>query len=254
VEVLAVSSVLVLVVLAGMWAYVLVPAFRQRHDRADELRSVDRFSAAMRVLSRRSGGADRRWVVMPAREWGTRGARVAGSGGALSAAERRRRTLGGLLATALVTLLLAVTGGTAWLVLQLLADAALAAALVWSARSAARERARGARPRAARRDVPLAPVWPPARVTPPRAGVPVMTVPLDPVAAVPAARAEPVAPEPAAAGVRVVDLTTPGGWSRTRLVDARAGQGYDDPDDLLDLTGDAGLDALLERRTAAGGW
>src|SRR4051812_26763283 len=52
-----------------MWAVVLVPMWLRRHDAATESRSVDRFSTAMRVLSRRSsGGPDRRYVLMPKRD------------------------------------------------------------------------------------------------------------------------------------------------------------------------------------------
>lgn len=70
-----VSSVLVVVVLLGMWAFVLVPLVRQRNVKADEARSVARFSSALRVLSRghsfsdRGGWAQRRgmrqWVIPP---------------------------------------------------------------------------------------------------------------------------------------------------------------------------------------------
>src|SRR4051812_11101329 len=51
-----------------MWAVVLVPMWLRRHDAATESRSVDRFSTAMRTLSRRTtSGPGRRYVVMPRR-------------------------------------------------------------------------------------------------------------------------------------------------------------------------------------------
>ncbi|RKS68588.1 hypothetical protein CLV35_3716 [Motilibacter peucedani] len=59
--------------IVAAWAAVLVPMWLRRHDERNEARSVERFSSAMRVLSRRgpatSGPAapGRRAVVMPAR-------------------------------------------------------------------------------------------------------------------------------------------------------------------------------------------
>ncbi len=304
------SSVLVLAVLVGLWGLVLVPAFRQRHDRLDELRSVDRFSSALRVLSRRGTGAggtvDRRWVVMPARAASVRAARPAPR--VVTPAVRRRRALAVLGGLVVVSLALVLLRGAAWIALQLLADAALAAVLVWCVRSAARERERRARTAlraraAARADartaVEGAPAWSPAVLAraerSARAGrreVPVRTVPLE--GAVPAARtasaaaggaaaaaapaatgesrvltpergaaamaarfapaedpvlAEPFVAEPAS-GVRLIDLTTPGVWQRQRLFADRADHlGAGELDDS-----DAALEALLERRTAAGGW
>lgn len=294
----------------GLWGLVLVPAFRQRHDRLDELRSVDRFSSALRVLSRRGSGSggtvDRRWVVMPARAASVRAARPVPA--VVTPAVRRRRTLAVLGGLVVVTLALVLLRGTAWIALQLLADAALAAALVWCVRSAARvrerrartaRRARAASRADARAAVEGAPAWSPAVLAraerSARAGrreVPVRTVPLE--GTVPAARtasaaaggaaaavapaatgerrvltpergaaamaarfapaegpvlAEPFVAEPAS-GVRLIDLTTPGVWQRQRLFADRADHlGAGELDDS-----DAALEALLERRTAAGGW
>src|SRR4051794_35543578 len=54
-----------------MWFGVLVPMWVRQHDNAKESHSVDRFSTAMRVLSRRTpAGPDRRYVVMPKRPVG----------------------------------------------------------------------------------------------------------------------------------------------------------------------------------------
>ena len=307
-----VSSLVVVVVLVGLWALVLVPAFRSRQERVDALRSVDRFSSALRVLSRRgTGTTDRRWVVMPSRpdEAPARPRRTAPQ--QVSAVERRRRTLGALVALVLVTLLLTVVAGATWLLVQLPADAALAAVVVWCGRSAARERER--RARAARRERRAAadraalaaaesPAWSPALL--PAPPVPVTTIPLEGtapaagVAPVPApapqvarpqvtrpriapdravaARAEavrvavtgrlvtadddadsdveePFVREPAS-GVRLLDLTTPGAWTRRRVLDEPDA----DSRDAAALTGDdAGLDVILDRRTsrsAASGW
>lgn len=305
------SSVLVLGVLVGLWGLVLVPTFQQRHDRLDELRSVDRFSSALRVLSRRGTGAggtvDRRWVVMPARAASVRAARPAPR--VVTPAVRRRRTLAVLGGLVVVSLALVLLRGAAWIALQMLADAALAAVLGWCVRSTARERERRARTArraraAARADaraaVEGAPAWSPAVLAraersarAERREVPVRTVPLE--RAVPAARtafaaaaggaaaavapaptgesrvltpergaaamaarfapaegpvlAEPFVAEPAS-GVRLIDPTTPGVWQRQRLFADRADHlGAGELDDS-----DAALEALLERRTAAGGW
>ncbi|MFL6139591.1 MAG: hypothetical protein ACJ74O_17570 [Frankiaceae bacterium] len=62
------GSGVILLVIVAMWAVVLVPTMLRRHDSISESRSVDRFSAAMRILSRRTAEAPgRREVVMPAR-------------------------------------------------------------------------------------------------------------------------------------------------------------------------------------------
>lgn len=299
------SSVLVLVVLVGLWGLVLVPAFRQRHDRLDELRSVDRFSSALRVLSRRGAGTpDRRWVVMPPRAGGAAPASTSArtpsrtparpasrAASSPSPAERRRRTLSVLGGVVVLTLALVVLRGTGWLPPQLVADAALVGVLVWCARSARRERerrlrtARRARVAArtmARAQAEAAPAWSPARERPAAAAreLPLTTValgeryvdaeaPPSGARAVPAPRRtatavaevvlleapfldEPFIAEPAS-GVRLLDLTTPGVWQRERLF-ADTGGGGDDAPESIDLTDDAGLEALLERRTAAGGW
>jgi hypothetical protein len=48
------STILMVIVLVVMWLVVLVPMFVRRHDDRSEVRSVDQFAAAMRVLSRRT--------------------------------------------------------------------------------------------------------------------------------------------------------------------------------------------------------
>lgn len=59
-------SSLILLVIVAAWAVVLVPMLLNRHESANEIRSVDRFATAMRVLARRTATAgDRRYVVVP---------------------------------------------------------------------------------------------------------------------------------------------------------------------------------------------
>src|SRR4051794_20082201 len=63
-----------------MWAVVLVPMWLRRHDAATESKSVDRFSTAMRTLSRRTtSGPGRRYVVMPRRGEGGVSVHVSGA-------------------------------------------------------------------------------------------------------------------------------------------------------------------------------
>src|SRR3954447_3297337 len=144
-----------------MWAVVLVPMWLRRHDAATESRSVDRFSTAMRVLSRRpTGSPDRRYVLMPKRDSGasvhvsgasatrrppTRQAPAAppsrpqttrtqtrtpsATKARASLAVRRRRTFLALGGVTLLTLLLAVTGVIGW-PLQLVVDLILVAFVV----------------------------------------------------------------------------------------------------------------------------
>lgn len=129
-------SAVILAVIVIMWAVVLVPMWLRRHDAATESRSVDRFSAAMRVLSRRqpaSGTA--RYVLMPRRQAAAAvhvsGAAVPRPARAASApkaprrkpslAVRRRRVLLALLGVASLTFILAFSGVVSW-VLQLVID------------------------------------------------------------------------------------------------------------------------------------
>ncbi len=96
-------------VIVVLWAAVLVPMWLRRHDEVTESRSVDRFQGAMRTLSRREPGGDRREVLVPRRN-ATR-AVPDGAADQLSAttraAVRRRRTVLGLAA---VTVLLVLLG------------------------------------------------------------------------------------------------------------------------------------------------
>jgi uncharacterized membrane protein len=139
-------SAVILAVIVIMWAVVLVPMWLRRHDAATESRSVDRFSAAMRVLSRRqpsSGSA--RYVLMPRRSSSAPTVHVSGAAAPrpkrvavpaaasparvaasaprrkASLAVRRRRVLLVLLGVTFLTMVLAAAGGISW-VLQMLVD------------------------------------------------------------------------------------------------------------------------------------
>jgi len=141
-------SAVILAVIVIMWAVVLVPMWLRRHDTATESRSVDRFSTAMRVLSRRApGGPDRRYVLMPKRD---SNASVHVSGASAhrrpptrptpaapparprtrpSLAVRRRRALLAIGAVTLLSFLLAAAGVIGW-PLQLVVDLILVAFVV----------------------------------------------------------------------------------------------------------------------------
>lgn len=60
------SSGVVTLVIVVIWSVYLVPTWLRRQDLPNESRSVDRFSRAMRILSRRRATPDRRYVVRPA--------------------------------------------------------------------------------------------------------------------------------------------------------------------------------------------
>jgi hypothetical protein len=64
-----VGSGLILLVIVGAWLAVLVPMALKSHDSSTSLSSVDRFSDAMRVLSRREqqGRSGARTFVLPPR-------------------------------------------------------------------------------------------------------------------------------------------------------------------------------------------
>lgn len=90
------GSGLIYAVIVGMWALVLVPMWVRRHDATSETRSMDRFSTAMRILSRRTQPRpDQRYVVLPGRPDRTAdrpGLAAAGSAG--SARSRRSASSG----------------------------------------------------------------------------------------------------------------------------------------------------------------
>ena len=173
--------------LVVVWAAVLLPIWLRRHDAATESRSVDRFSTAMRVLSRRSAPAAGTTYVMPRRPPGTQVPHVSARGrpssraggvpartpptprdarGSLQA--RRLRVLVALLAGTGLTSLLALVGVTPWW-LAALATLLLIGYVVHLrlqvARSATRARALRRTPVRTRRQPASAPSRVAARVT-----------------------------------------------------------------------------------------
>ncbi len=147
-------SAVIYAAIVVMWAVVLVPMWLRRHDAATESRSVDRFSTAMRTLSRRTtSGPGRRYVVMPRRSAGGVSVHVSGAAAPEPKAQptrraqparrtqpatakatrprtslvaRRRRLLLGLLGLTLFTMLLASVGVLSW-ALQVVVDVILVA-------------------------------------------------------------------------------------------------------------------------------
>ena len=108
------GSGIIVAVLVGMWALVLVPMWLRRHDQAQEVKSVNRFSTAMGSLRKSAdlGRLTRRDVVMPGRSEDEVSQRITVSGNdepkASPAAIRRQRTLMALGALVVVTALLRV--------------------------------------------------------------------------------------------------------------------------------------------------
>jgi hypothetical protein len=259
-----VGSGLILLVIVGAWLAVLVPMALRSHDSAASLTSVDRFSDAMRVLSRRDSS---RSVVMPRRPLGPPTA-------SRTVAERRRRTLTVLGGTALLSLGLSLFGVPLMLGLHVVCDLLLVGFVVHLRRQAVLKRQQRARERARRAVAPAArsaaaPAAAPAAARPRRvAGIPdrmprrpdPLTISLpapaaryDDAAPVVDTSWEPVpVPPPTYVGKpkapsrppRVLDLTKPGEWSAT-LEDAGL--------DILDDEGPE-LEEILERRRAANGW
>jgi uncharacterized membrane protein len=144
-------SAVIFAAIVVMWAVVLVPMWLRRHDAATESRSVDRFSTAMRTLSRRTtSGPGRRYVVMPRRSEGGVSVHVSGaavppappakpakaavksarparqSSSRRSLVARRRRLFLGLIGLSVFTMLLAAVGVISW-VLQIVFDVILIA-------------------------------------------------------------------------------------------------------------------------------
>lgn len=276
------GSGLILLVIVGAWLAVLVPMALRSHDSATSLKSTDRFSDAMRVLSRRGDRA----VVVPRRGPSlvvseTKSARPdpADLGGYVSTeiiprepltpAERRRRLLLGLLGTSVVTLGLALTAVPALLWVNLLADLLLVAFVVHLRRQAVLRAERRARARRARPVAAAAPLRArPLRVAGIPDRMPARPAPLTTPLPAPAARYEdkPLAatgtggqawspvpvPVPTYVGKaaapqrtpRVLDLTHPGEWSTGLEADTGLEILDDGPE----------LDDILTRRRASGGW
>lgn len=114
-------SGVILVVIVGMWAALLVPMWLRRHEEHDQLGSIDRFSAAMRTLSRQDKELGTRSFVMPrrttvsvsvpqAKPISERPARPPVTASRARLLARRRRVLGVLAGLVAFTFLLAVVG------------------------------------------------------------------------------------------------------------------------------------------------
>jgi hypothetical protein len=201
-------SPVIILGLVLMWAIVLVPMWLRRHDEAEENRSVNQFSTAMRTLSRRESDAgsstqdaassarearssardarssarearssarDGRYVLMPHRSRAM-DVHVSGASAAqdepvstsvaestagrsrrtMTAAQRRRRTLVGLMVATVGILVLAIIVGGAlvWLP-QVVLDLALVGFVVHLRNRAARAAAVSRQ----RRRVAVAPSW-----------------------------------------------------------------------------------------------
>ncbi len=137
-------SALITIALVVLWAVVLIPMWLRRHDETEESRSVDRYTTAMHTLSRREAKQTReskqpsvaaeRYGLMP-REVRNVEVHVSGAAAArqrskpgLTAAQRRRRTLTGLLLVTLVCLVAAVlTSNLILWAVQVIADLAVVA-------------------------------------------------------------------------------------------------------------------------------
>ncbi|HEX8002065.1 MAG TPA: hypothetical protein VF519_05160 [Mycobacteriales bacterium] len=134
--------------LAVLWFVVIAWATRDNREAANDGRSIDRYSHAMRVLSRRpparSGGtAGGRYVVVP-------GTRVTDpSFAAARMLERRRKVLHGLLTASAVSFAGLLLGGP-WFVIHLVVDVALVAYVVFLRRIALHQAERARRERLAR--------------------------------------------------------------------------------------------------------
>lgn len=256
----------------------LVPMALRRHDAATSLRSPDRFSDAMRVLSRRAAG-DRRDVLVPRRSSSsmvvseTKSARPVPSPALQvdllvhddlarekivpTAAERRRRTLQILVGTALLSLGVAMLGVTGGWLLQLFCDLLLTSFVVHLRRQAVLKAQRVRRRPVAvaagsgsAADRPARPVRRAVRIAGIPDRMPARPAPLTVPLPAPAARYEDRMPVPAAAGTWSpvpVPLPTYVGKAvapqrRPRVVDlTRPGQwtaALEGPDDGLELLND----------------
>jgi hypothetical protein len=123
--------------LAVLWFMVIAWATRDGRDAANDGRSIDRYSHAMRVLSRRppskpASSGPGRYIVVPT-------ARVTNAAPKppLNAVERRRRNLRHLVIASGVSFAGILLGGP-WLVIHLLIDAGLVAYVVFLRRAALR--------------------------------------------------------------------------------------------------------------------
>jgi hypothetical protein len=184
-------SGVIVVVIVVLWGSLLIPALVRKHDSITEVRSVDRFSYALRILSRRTpyipgrrevlvprkSAAARRPVVSPAPGFvadlpGVRqppSARVAASRRAV-AAKRKRTVVALVLALGLCVGLAVRSGGRWWLTVGI--SAVLLVMSVTNLRNEAQQRAlierrkAQARRRAARQAAPVRSAAPVRRAEP----------------------------------------------------------------------------------------
>lgn len=247
------GSGLILLGIVGAWLAVLVPIALRSHDTSASLSSVDRFSDAMRVLSRREqqGRGAARSFVLPPRAPSLVVKPV------VPLAVRRRRVLLTLVGLAALTLLLAVLGLGWALLVHVVVDCLVAAYVAHLRKQAIAKAERSIRSAVdpvvrERRPLPMRIAGVPERM-------PARPDPLHLPVTVPAARYED--PQPGALGgawsphavpiptyvtaplapqrpPRVLDLTRPGEWTA-------AASGLDEDDEL---------DDILEPRRASGDW
>ena len=262
----AVGSGLILLLIVGAWLAVLVPMALRSHDSSTSLSSVDRFSDAMRVLSRREQqgrGSARAFVQPPAPvvEKPTVPLHV-----------RRRRVLLTLVALSLLSLAGAVLGSLPALAAHVLLDVLAVTYIGHLRRAALQKEERSVRAAASRPSVPRTSERPVAARPPVRiAGVPdrmpARPAPLTAPLPVPAARYEDPQPVAAAGAAwdapafpvptyvtapvapprprRVLDLTHPGKWSESLDMDDAGLSILDEHDEL---------DDILDGRRASGDW
>lgn len=300
---------ILLLLVVGAWLIVLVPMALRRHDTVTSHRSADRFGAAMRVLSRRSAVAARmpltRPVVAvaplpttlarisrrpvsvgpaaavagpdpgvpsgrgPARRLA--GSRRGPARSALTPAQRRQRTLGGLVLAAMVTLVAGLVGPALWLMVSLLVWALVAAAAVQCHRLAVRRAAPAPARVSPGRVSPVrspepataAPSGSPTSVAAGQVPVPAATEPI-PVAgshraatavpaSVPVAAVPPVPVQPSSPDSRG-SLWSPTGVPRPTYLEAPRAAAARVPEPTHDVTDGGELDGILDRRRAVGDW
>ena len=143
------STILMAIVLVIMWLVVLVPMFVGRGEDRAELRSMDRFATAMRVLSRRAPSTRgvagrRRYATAPPAPYadGTSPIRAAARERML---RRRRRTLAVLMSIALLAAPAALTLSPLLWLAQAPAMLLLAGYVGWLRSQVRREQERRAR-------------------------------------------------------------------------------------------------------------
>ncbi len=129
-------SAVLLIVLAALWAAVLIPATLRTRDTASEMRSIDGFHMAMRTLSRRTMPVDGRYIMIP-----TPAVTDAPRRETRAQMAHRRTMLLRLFWAAGGSLVLVALFGGPWLWVHALADLALGGYVVWLRREAVRRTA-----------------------------------------------------------------------------------------------------------------